>query len=91
VEKVAEVYRQKKYDRNFTVYYNQFENKCGRDFAIEVMFDNWSFLDEDNSLIKDYDEVYGEGSWMQLIEEYRDIVISAEDELSVLMPEMSVD
>ncbi len=91
LKKVAEVYKEKKYDRNFSVYWNRFENKDGRDVAIEVMFDKWAFLDEDHSMKKDYEEVHGEGTWFQLIEEYRDVVVSAEDELSVLMKEMSVE
>ena len=89
LEKIAEVYKQKKYTYNFTVYRNQFENKEGRDVAIEVMFDKWAFMDEDHSLKKDFDEVHGEGSWWKLIEEYRDVVVSSEDELSILLPEMS--
>lgn len=89
LEKIVEVYRQKKYDHNFSVYWNQFENKDGRDVAIEVMFDKWGWLDEDHSIKKDYEEIHGEGSWWRIIEEYRDVVISAEDELSVLMKDMS--
>jgi hypothetical protein len=91
LKKVHEVYKEKAYDRNFSVYYNQFENKCGRDVAIEVMFDKWAFLDEDHSMKNDFEEVHGEGSWMMAIEEYRDVVVSAEDELSVLMKEMSAE
>ena len=91
LEKVSEVYKEKKYERNFSVYWNEFDNKKGRDVAIERMFDKWSFLDDDNALRKDFEEVHGEGSWWKLIEEFQDIVISADDELSVKMPEMSID
>lgn len=91
LEQITEVYKQKKYDYNFTVYWNQFDNKNGRDVAVEVMFDKWSFLDEDHSLKADFEEVHGEGSWWKLIEEYRDVVISADDELSVLLKDMSVE
>lgn len=89
LEDVSEVYKQKKYDYNFSVYWNQFDNKCGRDVAIEVMFDKFAFLDEDHSLKKDFEEVHGEGSWWKLIEEFQDVVISTDDELSALIPEMS--
>lgn len=88
---ITEVYKEKQYDYNFTVYWNQFDNKNGRDVAIEVMFDKWSFLDEDHSLKKDFEEVHGEGSWWKLIEEYRDVVVSADDELSVLLKDMSAE
>lgn len=91
LEDVSEVYNQKKYDYNFTVYWNQFDNKNGRDVAIEVMFGKFAFLDEDHSLKKDFEEVHGEGSWWKLIEEFQDVVISSDDELSVLIPEMSAE
>jgi len=89
LEKVAEVYKEKKYDHNFSVYWNKFDNKQGRDVAVEVSFDTWSFLDEDNTMKKDYEEVHGEGSWWKLIEEFRDVVVSSEDEVSILIPELS--
>ena len=91
LEKISEVYKQKKYTYDFTVYWNKFDNKEGRDVAIEVMFDKWAFLDEDHALKTDYEEIHGEGSWWKLIEEYRDVVVSSEDELSVLMPDMSAE
>lgn len=89
LEKIAEVYKQKKYDHNFAVYWNKFDNKEGRDVAIEVSFSKWAFMDEDRTMKKDFEEVHGEGSWWKAIEEYRDCVISSEDEVSVLIPEMS--
>ena len=91
LENIAEVYKQKKLDYNFSVYWNQFDNREGRDVAIEVSFDKWSFLDEDHSMKKNFEEVHGEGSWWKLIEEYRDVILSSEDELSVLMKEMSAE
>lgn len=89
LEDIAEVYRQKKYEHNFVVYWNRFENKLGRDVAIEVMFEKWAFFDDDMNMKKDFEEVHGEGSWWKAIEEYRDIVVSAEDEVSVLLPSMN--
>ena len=41
------------------------------------------------NLKKNYEEVHGQGSWWKAIEEYRDVVVSAEDEVSELIPEMS--
>ncbi|RLD83487.1 MAG: hypothetical protein DRJ02_12865, partial [Bacteroidetes bacterium] len=88
LEKVAEVYKEKKYEHNFSVYWNKFDNKQGRDVVVEVSFNTWSFMDEDNKMKKDYEEVHGEGSWFKLIEEFRDVVVSSEDEVSVLIPEL---
>lgn len=87
--KIIEVYKAKNYTYNFEVYWNDFDNKEGRDVAIEVDFEKWAFLDRDKTFKKDYEEVHGEGSFQHLLDEYRDIVISSEDELSELIPEMS--
>lgn len=38
--------------------------------------------------VKDYEEIHGEGSYRLAIEEYRDIVIGVEDELSEIIPEL---
>jgi hypothetical protein len=89
LEDIAEVYTQKKYDHSFMVYWNRFDNKLGRDVAIESMFDNWAFFDKDSNMKNDFEEVHGEGSWWKAIEEYRDIVVSSEAEVSVLLPSMS--
>jgi hypothetical protein len=83
VGKILEVYKQKEYTYDFTVYWNQFDNTDGRDVVTEVSFNKWSFLDRDRAFKKDFEEVHGEGSWWKLIEEYRDIVDSSYDELSV--------
>ena len=83
VTKIIEVYKEKKYDYDLTVFWNQFDNTEGRDAVIQVSFKTWSFLDIDRKFKKDFEEVHGEGSWWKLIEEYRDIVDSSYDELSV--------
>jgi hypothetical protein len=83
VTKIIEVYKEKKYAYDFTVYWNQFDNTDGRDVVTEGSFTNWAFLDRERDFKKDFEEVHGEGSWWKLIEEYRDIVASSYDELSV--------
>jgi hypothetical protein len=90
-KKITEVYKQKSYPHSFQVYWNQFETREGRDVVIEVNFEKWSFLDEDEQFVKDYEEIHGEGSYRLAIEEYRDIVISVEDELSEILPELSAE
>lgn len=89
LKNIKEVYEKKNYKHAFTVYWNRFDNRDGRDVAIEVDFEKWAFLDEDMNFKKDYEEVHGEGSWWKAIEEYRDVVVSAEDELSEEITSMS--
>jgi len=88
-KKITEIYKKKNYTKTFEVYWNQFESKEGRDAVIETNFDKWAFLDEDDAFVKDYEEIHGEGTYRLAIEEYRDIVISVEDELSEIIPELS--
>jgi hypothetical protein len=88
-KKIAAVYAAKKYTYNFQVFMNQFDSKDGRDFGIEVDFNNWAFFDRDDNFRKDYEEINGEGSFQQLLNEYRDVVISSVDEVVELVPEMS--
>jgi hypothetical protein len=88
-KKIIEVYNKKTYTHTFEVYWNQFESKEGRDVVIETNFSKWAFLDEDDQFVKDYEEINGEGSYRLALEEYRDIVISVEDEVSEIIPELS--
>lgn len=88
-EKITAVYKAKNYAYNFEVYWSEFESKTGRDVAVETGFTKWAFFDREDTFKKDYEEVHGEGSHRLLLEEYRDVVISAEDEVSERIPEMS--
>jgi hypothetical protein len=88
-KKIAEVYKAKSYPYNFQVYFNQFDSKEGRDVAIEVGFEKWAFFDRDENFKKDYEEIHGEGTFQQLLDEYRDVVVSVEDEVAEIIPEMS--
>jgi hypothetical protein len=88
-EKIVEVYKAKNYAYNFEVYWSEFESRAGRDVAVETGFAKWAFFDREETFKKDYEEVHGEGSHRLLLEEYRDVVICAEDEVSERIPEMS--
>jgi len=89
MKKIKKVYEEKKYNFDLAIYWNEFDNREGRDVAMEVSFGKWAFLDEDHSMKKDFEEVHGEGSWWKIVEEWRDIVLSSEDEVSALIPELS--
>jgi hypothetical protein len=90
-KKITEVYSKKNYNKTFQVYWNQFESIDGRDAVIETNFSKWSFLDEDDEFVKDYEEIHGEGTYRLAIEEYRDVVKSVEDELSEIIPELGAE
>jgi len=89
LKKVTEVYKEKAYPNYFEVYESQFDGNPQRDIAVGFGFKNFAFFDEDRKFKNDYEEVHGEGSWAKAMEEYRDIVIGAVDELSEYIPELS--
>jgi hemolysin-activating ACP:hemolysin acyltransferase len=89
LEKVVDVYKKKNYPNYMEVYRNQFESACGHDVAVAFGFKNWAFFDEEDNFWKDYEEVNGEGAKIKFFNEYRDIVVSAYDEVSEYIPDLS--
>jgi hypothetical protein len=89
LEKAVAVYTKKSYPGYFRVYRSQFESDKGRDVAVGFGFKNYAFFDEEDNFWKDYEEVNGEGSKMKFFAEYNDVVISAYDEVSEYIPELS--
>lgn len=89
LEKVAEVYRQKKYAHSFSVYESQFDSGDGQDIVLEWQFDKWAFFDREDAFKKDFEEIHGEGSWIKFMEEYRDVVESSFDELAEYQKDLS--
>lgn len=89
LKKVKAVYEAKEYPQFFQVYNNQFWNDEGRDVMIAGNFENWAFFDRERTFMKDFEEVHGEGSWTNFMEEFRDVVESAYDEIIIYVPELS--
>jgi hypothetical protein len=89
IKKVKAVYVEKEYPQFFQVYYNQFWNNDGRDAMIAGNFENWAFFDRERTFMKDFEEIHGEGSWITFMEEWRDVVESAYDEIIIYVPELS--
>ena len=91
VEKIKEVYEAKEYPNYFELYYSQFSRECGYDVLIVGGFENWAFFDNKPDFKADFEEIHGEGSFQQLVEEYRDVVEGEYDELIMYVPELSAD
>jgi hypothetical protein len=89
LKKIQKVYKEKNYPYGYAVYRSQFDLESGYDLVIENMFDKWAFFDRERTFKKDYEEIHGEGSWMKLMEEYKDVVCDVIDELAEFQPEMS--
>ena len=70
IEKVKKAH-EKKGDGNFSVYNNQFTDGLGRDVAIVWEFNNWTEMDDDDGGIKkSFEEIYGEGSWVNALKDW---------------------
>lgn len=89
LNKVVEVYKQKKYPYAMAVYESQFDSGDGVDIIVEWPFDKYSFFDREDTFKKDYEEVHGEGTWMQFMEEYKDVVEKSFDELAEYQKDLS--
>lgn len=89
LEQVKEVYEEKGYKQFWQVYYPQFWTNTGRDVMVASNFENWAFFDRERTFMKDFEEVHGEYSWTLFMEEFRDVVISAYDEIIIYVPELS--
>ena len=81
VKKVLKVYQDKKYKDNFMYLRNSFNTGNHRDVMIVTFFDKYSYFDIENPLSKDFEEIYGQGSWSQFMSEFDEIVVSSTDEI----------
>lgn len=74
VGKVKEVYDKKRPDEAFGVAWNEFANtQAGMDAVILFNFDKWAFMDRQNSFGKDFEEVHGEGSWHNFLNQFSEV------------------
>jgi hypothetical protein len=89
LEKVVEVYNEKKYEHGFSVYTSRFDSDDGEDVVLEWQFEKWAWFDREEKFRNDFEEVHGEGSWWKFMEDYRDCVESSFDELAVYMRDLS--
>jgi hypothetical protein len=89
LKKVKAVYEEKKLDYSFEVYRAQFESKNSGSIMVAFPFKKWAFFDDDRNFKKDFESVHGEGSWTYFMDEYKDIVLSADDAIAEYIPQLS--
>lgn len=66
---------EKKADGNMNIYENQFSEGNGRQIAIVWAMDNFAEMDKDTGGIKkEYEEIYGEGSWANAMDDWLEII-----------------
>ena len=89
-KKVAEVYKKKQYAASYNVYRRQGAS-AGPSVVVSLNFAKWSFFDSPNSLMKDYEEMYGANSWNRFLDDFALCIDRSKtyDELNELVPELS--
>ena len=71
VEKVKAVYAAKRPTEQFWVVWNEFaDTKLGMDVALIFPFDDWAWMDRDSNFGKLYEEVHGEGTWHNFLNDF---------------------
>ena len=71
------------------VYRQQLKGSHGADLAIVWFFDSLEWFDADDDFAPKFDEMYGDGSFERMVDEWVDIVESREDEVWTFVPDMS--
>ena len=89
LEMVKKVYETKKYPHSFSVYYPEQDMDNGRDVAIVWGFNKWASFDENPKFKKDFEEINGEDSWADLMNEFKATVKGRTSEIWILIPELS--
>ncbi|NOX86967.1 MAG: hypothetical protein GXO86_13575 [Chlorobi bacterium] len=89
MQKVVKVYNEKKYDWTLNTYWSEFDVNTDEDVAVVWGFEKWAWFDKDPQFKKDFEEVNGEGSWENFMEELRGTIRGTKDEVWELIPEMS--
>lgn len=68
---------EKKGKGDMQIYNNQFNENNGRDVAIVWGMNSWAEMDDEDSSIKsEYEEINGEGSWENMLDDWEEITVS---------------
>jgi len=90
VEKIGKVYADKLPDETYGIYTKEFgSTKEGRDLAVISFFDKSGWLGQDHEMTKRYEEVYGDGSFDQFLQDWYAVTNGGESELWNFRPDLS--
>jgi len=67
IKKVQKVQMAKRPNEMYGVYTNEMANMDGQDIAWVSFFDKMSFLGQDDTFVKDYEVVHGEGTFLKFL------------------------
>lgn len=75
-------------DRSMLVFESEVSRKGGPDAGLVWGYDKFSDLEKDSNLVNAYEEVHGKGSWINFLNEWRDIVEDIDMEHRVKVGDM---
>ncbi len=87
--KIIQVFREKKYDRQLSIYYNTFPTAYGRNMASVSSFNKWGDLDQASPVGEDFNSIHGEGSWAKWLEKLIELTEWTDQEVRQVLPELS--
>ena len=90
IKMIVDVYKKKSYPVAYSVYWRQGAS-AGPHAIVSIDFDKWAYFDRANTVMKDFEEVHGAGSWARFLDE---LALSLDrtktfDELGELVAELS--
>lgn len=89
LDKVTKVFKTKDPDEQWGVYFNELSNMDGQDMAWVNFFDSSSWMSEEDKFPQWYEEVHGEGTFMEFLKEFGDTTNGDSQELWAFRPDLS--
>ena len=79
--KAVKVFKENKYKNSWGIYKAAFNTGSGRDVCAVMTFDNWAYFDSDLGFVKDYETMYGEGTFAEFMDSFYSLIESGTDEI----------
>ena len=89
LDKVTKVFKTKDANSQWGVYFNELSNTDGQDMAWVNFFDSSSWMAQEDKFPQWYEEVHGEGTFMEFLKAFGDTTHSDVQELWAFRPDLS--
>ena len=87
--RLVKAYQDNNMDMGLQVFTNQVNEGNGKDWAILWFHDSWASLDRDREFVAKYEKMYGDDSWNEFFEVWREVAEYTSMEIQVLQEELS--
>lgn len=89
MDKVTKVFKEKDGEEQWGVYWNQMPNNDGQDMVWVNFFDSMTWMGRDDKFPQWYEEVHGEGSFMDFLKEFEESTNGDASEIWVFREDLS--